>query len=64
MVYIRGNPRDYNHWQELGNPSWSCQDVLPYFKKSENQQRGADAYHSVDGELSVTDSISPAAISQ
>ncbi len=64
MVYIRGNPHDYDHWQELGNPGWSYQDILPYFKKSENQQRGADAYHGVDGELSVTDLISPAVISQ
>jgi len=64
MIYIRGNSRDYDHWQELGNLGWSYQDVLPYFKKSENQQRGADAYHGVDGELSVTNVISPAAISQ
>jgi choline dehydrogenase len=64
MVYIRGNHRDYDRWQELGNPGWSYQDLLPYFKKSEHQQRGADAYHSVDGELSVTDLISPTVTSQ
>ncbi|MEH1931778.1 GMC family oxidoreductase [Nostoc sp.] len=64
LMYIRGNPHDYDHWQELGNPGWSYQDVLPYFKKSENQQRGASKYHAVDGELSVTDFISPTAISQ
>jgi choline dehydrogenase len=64
MLYVRGNPHDYDHWQELGNPGWSYQDVLPYFKKSEHQQRGADAYHSVGGELSVTDLIAPTAISQ
>ncbi len=64
LLYTRGNHRDYDHWQSLGNPGWSYQDVLPYFKKSENQQRGADAYHGVDGELSVTDIISPAPISQ
>ena len=64
MIYIRGNSDDYDHWQSLGNPGWSYQDVLPYFKKSENQQRGADAYHGVDGELSVTDPISPAVVSQ
>lgn len=51
MIYIRGSHHDYDHWQELGNPSWSYEDVLPYFKKSEHQQRGVDAYHSVDGEL-------------
>jgi choline dehydrogenase len=64
MMYVRGNPHDYDHWQSLGNPGWSYQDVLPYFKKSEHQQRGADAYHGVDGELSVTDVISPAEVSQ
>jgi choline dehydrogenase len=64
MLYVRGNPHDYDRWQELGNPGWSYQDVLPYFKKSENQQRGASEYHGVDGELSVTDLISPARISQ
>gem|GEM_PF-6765642 len=54
----------YDHWQELGNPGWSYQDVLPYFKKSEHSSRGADAYHGMDGELSVTDPTAPAAISQ
>ncbi len=64
MFYVRGNPHNYDHWQELGNPGWSYQDVLPYFKKSENQQRGASEYHGVDGELSVTDPISPNVVSQ
>ncbi|MGH2414763.1 MAG: GMC family oxidoreductase, partial [Microcystaceae cyanobacterium] len=64
MTYIRGNHHDYDHWQGLGNPGWSYQDVLPYFKKSEHQQRGASEFHGVDGELSVTDLIAPTAISQ
>ncbi|MBW4444810.1 MAG: GMC family oxidoreductase N-terminal domain-containing protein [Plectolyngbya sp. WJT66-NPBG17] len=64
MIYLRGNPHDYNHWQSLGNPGWSYQDVLPYFKKSEHQQRGASEFHGVDGELSVTDHIAPAVVSQ
>jgi choline dehydrogenase len=64
MIYIRGNHRDYDHWQELGNPGWSYQDVLPYFKKSEHSSRGASEFHGTDGELSVTDSIAPTAISQ
>ena len=64
LLYIRGNHHDYDHWQSLGNAGWSYQDVLPYFKKSENQQRGASQYHGVEGELSVTDIISPAPISQ
>jgi choline dehydrogenase len=64
LVYIRGNSIDYDYWQSLGNSGWSYQDVLPYFKKSEHQQWGASEYHGVDGELSVTDVISPAPISQ
>ncbi|MEG4805680.1 GMC family oxidoreductase N-terminal domain-containing protein [Microcoleus sp. ARI1-B5] len=64
LVYIRGNPADYDRWQELGNPGWSYQDVLPYFKKSEHQQRGASEFHGVDGELSVTDVAAPTPISQ
>ncbi|MBW4470533.1 MAG: GMC family oxidoreductase N-terminal domain-containing protein [Stenomitos rutilans HA7619-LM2] len=61
MMYVRGHQHDYNHWQSLGNPDWSYQDVLPYFKKSEHQQRGASKYHGIDGELSVTD-IKPSAV--
>ncbi|NMG20417.1 GMC family oxidoreductase [Brasilonema bromeliae] len=64
MIYIRGNRHDYDRWQELGNPGWSYQDVLPYFKKSENQQWGASEFHGVDGELSVSDPIAPAVTSQ
>ncbi|MEH2373674.1 GMC family oxidoreductase [Nostoc sp.] len=64
MIYLRGNHHDYDYWQSLGNPGWSYQNVLPYFKKSEHQQRGASEYHGVDGELSVTDLIAPAVVSQ
>ncbi len=64
MIYIRGNPHDYDHLQALGNPGWSYQDVLPYFKKSEHQQHGTSEYHGVDGELSVIDIASPAVTSQ
>ncbi|MHC5775974.1 GMC family oxidoreductase [Nostoc sp.] len=64
MMYVRGNPQDYDRWQELGNPGWSYLDVLPYFKKSEQQQRGVSEFHGVDGELSVTDLMSPAVVSQ
>jgi len=46
MIYIRGNSRNYNSWQALGNQGWSP-DVLPYFKKSENQQRGASLFHGL-----------------
>ncbi|HEY9834775.1 MAG TPA: GMC family oxidoreductase N-terminal domain-containing protein [Stenomitos sp.] len=64
MLYVRGNPDNYDHWQSLGNSGWSYQDVLPYFKKSEHQQRGASEFHGVGGELSVTDVMSPAVVSQ
>lgn len=64
MVYMRGNRHDYDHWQSLGNPGWSYQSVLPYFKRSEHQQRGASEFHGIDGALSVSDPISPAAVSK
>ena len=64
MMYIRGSSHDYDHWQSLGNPGWSYQDVLPYFKKSEHQERGATDYHGVNGELSVTDTKPAAVVSQ
>lgn len=55
MVYIRGNRRDYDHWRALGNEGWGYVDVLPYFKKSENEERGASEYHGAGGPLNVTD---------
>lgn len=64
MIYIRGNSHDYNSWQALGNIGWSYQDVLPYFKKSENQQRGASLFHGFNGLLSITDPLSPSPASQ
>ena len=51
MIYTRGNRWDYDHWAELGNPGWDYDSVLPWFKKSENQQRGADDYHSTQGSM-------------
>lgn len=55
MIYIRGNPTDYDHWRNLGNPGWGFLDVLPYFKRAENQNRGDSEYHGVGGPLDVCD---------
>lgn len=55
MIYIRGNHADYDQWRDMGNPGWGFSDVLPYFKKSENQERGASEYHGASGPLCVSD---------
>src|SRR6266853_4075880 len=54
-IYIRGQKEDFDHWRQLGNVGWSYDDVLPYFKKAEDQERGADAFHGSGGPLRVTD---------
>ena len=55
MVYIRGVPADYDRWAEAGATGWSYRDVLPYFKKSQDQERGEDEFHGTGGPLSVSD---------
>jgi len=55
LIYIRGQREDYDHWAALGNPGWSYADVLPYFIRSEHNQRGADVHHGGDGPLKVSD---------
>ena len=55
LIYIRGQREDYEQWASLGNEGWGYDDVLPYFVKSERNQRGADAYHGANGPLSVSD---------
>ena len=59
MIYARGVPEDYDHWAEQGNPGWGWADVLPYFKRSEHNERGADAWHGTGGPLNVRDLTSP-----
>lgn len=54
LLYIRGQREDYDDWQEAGNTGWSYNDVLPFFRKSENQERGGDEYHGADGPLRVS----------
>lgn len=55
MLYIRGHPWDYDNWARLGCPGWGWDDVLPVFKRSEANQRGADAFHGGTGPLHVSD---------
>ncbi|MFK7861471.1 MAG: GMC family oxidoreductase [Granulosicoccus sp.] len=55
LLYVRGQMQDYDRWAELGCTGWSYKQVLPYFKRAENQSRGADAYHGTDGPLHVSD---------
>ncbi len=55
MVYLRGHPEDYNAWARLGNPGWTWDEVMPYFKKSEDQQHGESLMHGVGGPLAVSD---------
>ena len=55
MIYIRGHARDYDLWRQMGCEGWSYADTLPYFRKSENYDAGADEYHGGDGPLRVQD---------
>jgi choline dehydrogenase len=55
MVYMRGNPADYDLWRQRGCTGWDWGSVLPYFKKAEDQERGPDATHGVGGPLRVSD---------
>lgn len=58
-VYLRGNGADFDEWAAAGNPGWSYQDVLPYFIRSEDNSRGASAFHGAGGPLAVTDLRDP-----
>ena len=64
MVYTRGHASDYDQWAALGNAGWSYQDVLPYFKKSEHNEAGADTFHGTGGLLNVAALRSPSAFDQ
>jgi choline dehydrogenase len=64
MIYVRGHRHDYDDWQALGNDSWSFADVLPYFKKCENHERGASEYHGVGGPLNVAELTAPNPLSR
>jgi hypothetical protein len=53
MCYCRGHRRDYDDWADSGASGWSFEEVLPYFRKSEDQENGASPYHGTGGPLSV-----------
>jgi choline dehydrogenase len=55
LIYVRGQPQDYDQWAALGNPGWAWKDVLPYFIKCEGNSRGASAWHGGDGPLACSD---------
>jgi choline dehydrogenase-like flavoprotein len=55
MVYMRGNPADYDEWRQRGCTGWDWDSVLPYFMKAEDQERGPDAFHGTGGPLRVSD---------
>lgn len=54
MVYVRGQPEDFEDWKAMGNPGWGWQDVLPWFRKLETNDTGGDAYRGSDGPLHVS----------
>lgn len=58
MLYVRGQKEDYDHWRDLGNEGWSFDEVLPYFKSTQHQERGEDEFHGINGPLNVADSCS------
>jgi choline dehydrogenase-like flavoprotein len=63
MLYVRGQPEDYDQWRDMGCEGWGFDDVLAYFKRSENNQRGNSELHGTGGPLSVAFQQSPRPIS-
>ena len=59
LLYIRGQHEDFDHWRQLGNSGWGFADVLPYFRRAEDQERGADDLHGSGGPLAVSDVCEP-----
>jgi choline dehydrogenase len=57
MIYIRGQAQDYDRWRDAGNEGWGYDDVLPFFRKAEHNERLADVYHGNDGPMNVTEQI-------
>lgn len=57
MIYIRGNPQDYDRWASLGNRQWGFEQVLPFFRRAESNERLNDRYHSATGAMNVTEQV-------
>ena len=64
MIYLRGQPEDFDHWARLGNTGWSWSDVLPYFKRAEHNERWHNEWHGQGGPLNVSDLRSPNGFAQ
>ncbi|MFI5408869.1 GMC family oxidoreductase [Kaistia sp. UC242_56] len=64
MIYIRGQKEDYDSWAEGGNSGWSYDNVLPYFRRAENNERLAGRYHGTEGPLRVSDQRSPSPLAR
>ena len=60
QIYSRGNKLDFNEWAQLGCTGWSYENVLPYFKRSETNQNGANEFHGSAGPMGVSNPVSPA----
>ena len=63
MIYIRGNAKDYDAWAEAGCPGWAYADVLPYFRRPEDNERFHNEYHGSGGPLGVSDPVRPLPVS-
>jgi choline dehydrogenase len=63
MIYVRGHSADYDGWREAGNEGWGYDDLLPYFRRAEHNERGESAYHGVGGPLNVADPQNPRPLS-
>ncbi|MFL5885144.1 MAG: GMC family oxidoreductase [Thermoleophilaceae bacterium] len=64
MIYIRGNRADYDEWRDLVGPGWGYDDLLPYFKRAEDNERGGDEWHGAGGPLSVSEGRSRNVLAQ
>jgi choline dehydrogenase-like flavoprotein len=64
MLYVRGHKADYDEWADLGCDGWSWDACLPYFRRAENNERGADDFHGADGPLQISNQKSPRPITR